>query len=126
MEPESLTRRLRSRTASIHGLWSATDGFNEETFSLNELYPLVHAWTLVDPATALELIRTALSLQQSTGGFPAWITHRGVMSPAAPWPLIAQAFEHVWESGEHDPPALVAPAYVRRSDAELKLGPRVR
>lgn len=100
---ESLNSRLRVRTASIHGLWSAAEGFEEETFSLNELFALIHAWTLLDPATALELTRTALSLQQSTGGFPAWIDKQGVTATVAPWPLMAQTFEHAWESGETDP-----------------------
>ncbi len=100
---ESLTQRLRERTPSIHGLWSAADGFDEETFSLNELYSLIHAWTLIEPATAMELIRTALSLQQSNGGFPVWVNRKGVASTAATWPLIIQSFERAWESVEPDP-----------------------
>jgi len=100
---ESLIRRLRNRTASIHGIWSAADGFEDETFSFNELYALVHAWILIDPATALALTQTALSLQQTTGGFPAWINLHGVVSTAAPWPLIIQTFEQAWESGGRDP-----------------------
>ncbi len=100
---ESLIRRLRERTALIHGLWSTADGFTEETFSLNELYPLVQAWSLIEPSTALELTRTALSLQQGNGGFPAWVDRKGVASTAAPWPLIIQAFEQAWENGGQDP-----------------------
>ena len=100
---ESLIQRLRERTPSIHGLWSVADGFEDETFSLNELYALVCAWSLVDPATAMVLTQTALSLQQSNGGFPAWVNRMGIVSTAAPWPLMAQAFERVWESGESDP-----------------------
>ncbi|MBI9021013.1 MAG: hypothetical protein JEZ10_07150 [Verrucomicrobia bacterium] len=100
---ESLIRRLRSRTASIHGIWSTADGFEDETFSLNELYALVHAWVMIDPATALELTQTALSLQQGGGGFPAWINVHGMVSAAAPWPLIIQSFELAWESGGRDP-----------------------
>jgi len=99
---ESLAHRLRERTPSIHGLWSAAEGFEEETVSLNELYALVRAWTLIDPSTAMELTRTALSLQQNNGGFPAWINRPGVVSTAAPWPLIIQTFERAWESSEPD------------------------
>jgi len=100
---ESLTHRLRGRTPSIHGLWSVADGFEDETFSLNELYPLVHAWTQIDSTTAMELTQTALSLQQGSGSFPAWVNRLGIVSTAAPWPLMAQAFERAWESGESDP-----------------------
>jgi len=100
---ESLANRLRSRTSSIHGLWSAAEVFEEETFSLNELYPLVQTWALIEPDIALELIRTALSLQQNNGGFPAWIDRRGVASTAAPWPLLAQTFEQAWQKSQQDP-----------------------
>ena len=100
---ESLTRRLRKRTASIHGVWSVAEGFEEETFSLNELYALVQAWVLIDPASAMAMTQTALSLQQSTGGFPAWVDRNGIVSTAAPWPLIIQTFEQAWEQNERDP-----------------------
>jgi len=102
---ENLTARLRERTGALHGLWSAAEGFTAETFSLNELYPLVRAWNLIDPAVALELVQTALSLQQSSGGFPAWAESGGLTSPAAPWPLIAQSFELAWQNGRE--PALL-------------------
>lgn len=93
---ESLRLRLRSRTAALHGLWSTSDGFEHDTFSLNELYPLVRAWNLVDPDIALQLIQTALSLQLGSGGFPSWVDVQGATSSSAPWPLIVQSFELVW------------------------------
>ena len=102
---ESLTARLRERTGVLHGLWSLADGFANETFSLNELYPLVRAWLLINPAVAQELTQTALSLQQNSGGFPAWVETGGMASPSAPWPLIAQSFELVWQT--HRDPALL-------------------
>ncbi len=100
---ESLIQRLRERTPIIHGLWSIADGFEDETFSLNESYALIRAWILIEPATAMELTNTLLSLQQSTGGFPAWVNCLGVTSTAAPWPLIIQTFERAWESVEQNP-----------------------
>ena len=102
---ETLDARLRARTPAIHGLWSAADGFAGETFSLNELYPLVRAWRLVDPQVALELAQTALALQQSSGGFPSWVEAGGLTSPVAPWPFIAQSFELAWQSSRD--PALL-------------------
>lgn len=90
---ETLTARLRDRNGAIRGIWSVADGFEKETFSLNELYPLVRAWCLINPAIALDLAQTALSLQQSNGGFPTWINADGIASTVAPWPLIAQSFE---------------------------------
>jgi tetratricopeptide (TPR) repeat protein len=95
---ENLSARLRDRTASLHGLWSIAEGFATETFSLNELYPLVRAWNLINPSVALELVQTALTLQQSNGGFPAWVDKDGLSSPSAPWPFIAQSFELAWQS----------------------------
>lgn len=102
---ENLAARLRSRTGAIHGLWSLADGFADETFSLNELYPLILAWNLIDPSVALELVQTALTLQQNSGGFPAWISGRGLSTPSAPWPFIAQSFERVWQK-QPDPALL--------------------
>jgi hypothetical protein len=102
---ETLTARLRERTGALHGLWSLADGFANETFSLNELYPLVRAWMLINPSVAQKLTQTSLSLQQSNGGFPAWVEAGGMTSTSAPWPLIAQAFELAWQS--HRDPALL-------------------
>jgi len=102
---ETLEARLRDRTPALHGLWSMADGFATETFSLNELYPLVRAWSLIDPPVALELAQTALTLQQSNGGFPSWVEAGGLTSPVAPWPFIAQSFELAWQSSRD--PALL-------------------
>ncbi|MEI8206435.1 MAG: tetratricopeptide repeat protein, partial [Kiritimatiellales bacterium] len=102
---ETLDARLRDRTPALHGLWSMADGFANETFSLNELYPLVRAWSLIDPPVALELAQTALTLQQNSGGFPAWVEAGGLTSPVAPWPFIAQSFELAWQSSRD--PALL-------------------
>jgi tetratricopeptide (TPR) repeat protein len=95
---ESLMRRLRNGTGVLSGLWSEAEGFEEETFSLNELYPLVKAWLLIDPQTAVELMKTVLSLQQATGGFPAWIEPAGRCSASTMWPLLAQTCEMVLRS----------------------------
>jgi tetratricopeptide (TPR) repeat protein len=95
---EMLVSRLRKRSGSIHGLWSTADGFDTETFSLNELYPLIRAWNLLNPSIAQELMQTIMDLQQSSGGFPAWIGADGQVSSAAPWPLIAQSFELMWQN----------------------------
>ncbi len=94
---ESLRQRLRGRTAALHGIWSTSDVFEHETFSLNELYPLIQAWMLIEPDTALELVQTALSLQQSSGGFPTWVNRLGVSASSAPWPMLIQSFELAWQ-----------------------------
>ena len=99
---ESLRLRLRGRNATLSGIWSAADMPGPETFSLNELYPLVQAWRLIHPETALQLVQTALSLQQSSGGFPAWANCEGATSSAAPWPFIIQSFELALQD-QHDP-----------------------
>ena len=95
---ESLRLRLRNRTAALPGIWSAADGSGPERFSLNELYPLVSAWSLIEPETALALVQTVLSLQQGSGGFPAWVDDQGTVASAAPWPLIIQSFERALRS----------------------------
>jgi len=102
---ETLETRLRDRTPALHGLWSVAEGFANETFSLNELYPLVRAWSLINPPVALELAQMALALQQNSGGFPSWVEAGGLTSPVAPWPFIAQSFELAWQ-GSRDPALL--------------------
>jgi len=102
---ETLAARLRDRAGPLRGLWSAAEGFDTERFSLNELYPLIRAWSLIDPATALQLMQTALSLQTGDGGFPAWAAAGGPLSTAAPWPFIVQSFEIAWRTGSD--PALL-------------------
>lgn len=99
---ESLRRRLRSRNAALPGTWSLADGFEHETFSLNELYPLTRAWCIIDPSIARKLVRTALALQRSDGGFPSWITAQGAVASIAPWPLIIQSFELAWRTTEDE------------------------
>jgi hypothetical protein len=93
---ETLHQRLRGPVAGLHGLWSTSDGFSNETFWLNDLYPLTRAWILTDPKTAMQLVQTALSLQQPAGGFPAWVNARGETATAAAWPMIIQTFEAAW------------------------------
>lgn len=102
---ETLRQRLRPRTVALHGIWSASDGFANEAFSLNELYPLIQAWLLTDPEVAMELAQTALSLQQPTGGFPAWVDSQGLVAAAASWPMIIQSFELAWRV--HEDPVLL-------------------
>lgn len=102
---ETLHQRLRARTAAIHGLWSTSDGFENEVFSLNELLPLTRAWMIINPETALKLAETALSLQQPSGGFPSWVSDQGVISPSAPWPMMIRSFELAWK--EQSDPALL-------------------
>ena len=102
---ETLHQRLRSPAATLHGLWSTSDGFEHETFSLNELYPLTCAWILINPDIAMKLVRTALSLQQPTGAFPAWINRKGETVTTAPWPMIIQSVETVWNA-HPDPDSL--------------------
>ena len=99
---ETLQQRLRGPVANLHGTWSTSDGFEHETFSLNDLYPLTRAWILIHPETALKLVQTALSLQQPSGGFPAWVNDRGETASTAPWPTIVQSFEQAW-AGSNDP-----------------------
>lgn len=95
---EQLRRRLRGETEHIHGLWSCAEGFANETFSINELYPLTKAWALIDPPVARKLVQTALSLQQNNCGFPSWAEAAGPLAAAAPWPLLAQTFEIAWQT----------------------------
>jgi len=95
---ETLMRRLRNSTGVLSGLWSTAEGFEQETFSLNELYPMAKAWLLIDPQTAVELVRTVLSLQQAPGGFPSWIEPAGRCAASAPWPMLAQTCEMILRS----------------------------
>lgn len=93
---ETLYQRLRGPAGTLRGRWSVSDQFEQETFSLNELYPLTRAWSLIDPAVAMALVETALETQRPSGEFPAWVDHQGLAATVAPWPLILQSFEQAW------------------------------
>lgn len=102
---ETLWQRLRGRTPALHGIWSIADGFETETFSLNELYPLCRAWRLIHPETAMDLVQTALSLQQPSGRLPSRVSAQGAVSSSTPWPMLIQCFETAW-SNQADPTLL--------------------
>lgn len=100
---ENLFRALRPSGNGIAEYWSQTPQSSEPGFSINELLPLVSAWSAVDANVAQNLIRSTLSLQLPSGALP---THFRPNEPpkhlAAPLPLIAQATEIAWQA-EHDP-----------------------
>jgi len=93
---ENLLRKRRDAEGVFTGCWSEAAGFDRPAFSLNELYPLIQAWLLIDIETAEEFLKTAINLQDAHGDFPAWCEPGGRRSPVSPWPFMAQTAEAVW------------------------------
>jgi len=108
---ETLFARLRPPQGLLPFRWVEQDPSGPARFSLRHLYPLVFAWTPIDPAVALDLVKCALSCQQPDGRIPSEVSpdYAGEQSPAA-LPLIAQAARQAW-SAHRDPgfPDFAAP-----------------
>lgn len=99
---ECLMRGLRAPEGELALRWSQSAESDSPLFSLNELYPLVLAWRHIDCNIAEELVLSALSLQTNNGALPAAARPHGAGSTLdAPKPLIVQACERVWETGQN-------------------------
>ncbi|MBP7829718.1 MAG: tetratricopeptide repeat protein [Kiritimatiellae bacterium] len=96
---EFLFARLRPPQGALPFRWMAQDPAGPPQFSLRHLYPMVLAWSAVDPAVAEDLVKCALSCQQPDGRIPAWVSPEssGENAPAA-LPLVAQAAEQAWRA----------------------------
>lgn len=74
---ECLLKQLRSPEGVLHEPWPASPAQQHETFSLNELYPLLTAWTDIAPQQAQSMHNLALNLQRADGHFPTWVAPNG-------------------------------------------------
>ena len=96
---ESMMKALRPAEGRIPHLWSQSSVNGDPCFDLNELCPLVLAWNLIDPATARELLLSALKIQSNAGALPVHFSpHTTYSINEAPKPLFAKAAEMLWET----------------------------
>ena len=100
---ETLIAGLRLPEGPFDHHWIAAAA-DPQTFSLNELAPLVWAWTEVDPRIAESLLRTALSQQQHNGFIPAWVRLDGQKSDDEfVWPALITATYHLLHAAPNEP-----------------------
>lgn len=96
---ESMFKALRPAEGRIPHIWSQSSGITEPQFDINELFPLAHAWSLIDPEKAEELILCALKIQTNAGAMPVhFAPHTTYSVLEAPKPLMCQTAERVWET----------------------------
>jgi tetratricopeptide (TPR) repeat protein len=74
---ESLIKQLRTPEGAFGEIWPASPAMDNSAFSLNEIYPLIIAWSDIDPDQALKIYTMALSQQRDDGHFPAWVAPNG-------------------------------------------------
>jgi len=98
---EVLILHLRPPQGSFPHRWSCATLQGEPKIDVNQLYPLACSWSSVDPSVAADMVRTALSCQQSSGLIPAEVSIRGqALSSSPALPLIAQAVNQVYRTGK--------------------------
>lgn len=90
---ETLFAHLRPPEGALPFRWSLASLEEPPRFDLNQLWPLVLAWQIVDPAVAADLVKAALSCQGPNGFLPAQIAPDEPGTGTAALPLIAQAAE---------------------------------
>ena len=91
---ESLVLHLQPPSGSIPFKWSVADLYSAPSFDLNQLFPLVAAWNLVDYSISRDLVKSALSSQDSEGWFHRFVYTDGQFRDSTPcWPLLAQSVE---------------------------------
>lgn len=93
---ECLLKQLQVPEGILSEPWPASPALDNKAFSLNELYPLILAWSDVDPKYACSLYEMALNLQREDGHLPAWVTPSGDRNAFdAPLPFFVQCAEHL-------------------------------
>jgi len=96
---EWLTSHLRGPEGVFSARWSEASNSPPGIFSLNQLFSLTTAWSMVDQAVAEDLVRCALDAAQHAGRLPAWMRPDGHASDHNAWPLLAQCARKVIENG---------------------------
>jgi hypothetical protein len=98
---ESMIKALRPAEGSIPLRWSQSSSQESQGLEINELFPLVIAWSLVDPAIAEELLLCALKIQTNAGALPVhFAPHTLYSTMEAPKPLMVKTAEKVWHVRE--------------------------
>ena len=85
---EALIAALRPPQGHLTHCWSESTA-HPGAFYLNELLPLVDAWSRVDRHIAMQLIGAALDTQTEDGILPAWSFPDGTASTQSMWPALA-------------------------------------
>jgi hypothetical protein len=100
---ESMMKALRLPEGSIPLRWSQSPVVGTVETNVNELYPLVQAWKLIDIDVAEELVTCALKIQTNAGAIPVhYSPHTTHSTLEAPKPLVAKAVEEVWNIRKSD------------------------
>ncbi len=95
---ERMIQALRPAEGRIPLPWSQSSDSDTPQFNINELFPLAHAWSLIDPQIAEDLLLCALKLQTNAGALPTNVSAFSVnLSPEAPKPLMAKTAERIWQ-----------------------------
>ena len=95
---ECMMQALRPAEGNIPLIWSQSKKSEAPEFNINELYPLVLAWRLIDIKVAEELVLCALRIQAGSGAIPVhYSPHTTHSILEAPKPLLIKAALAVWE-----------------------------
>lgn len=99
---ETLIGHLRPAEGALSHRWMESALPEPNVLSLNDLWPYVAAWTLVDPAVAADLVQCALGTLRKDGFAPSWTAPDGrSATDTFAWPLLAQCVRLV---ADNEPP----------------------
>jgi len=94
---ELLASRLEAPNARFPYRWSCGDSTHNVAYNINDIFPLVSAWTEIDPDMAEELFRSALATQHESGIIPAQADVNGNDDATTSCiPLLAQTAAKLW------------------------------
>ena len=94
---ESILKALRPAEGRIPHRWIQSSQSDTPQFNVNELFPLLQAWSLINVEIAEELLLCALKIQSNAGALPVLFSPvSGAALLEAPKPLIVKAAEKVW------------------------------
>lgn len=95
---DSLLTRLRPPVGVIAFPWSASD-VGYPAMATADVFPLVRAWSVLQPRTAAGLLKAILSAQREDGSLPAVLRPDGLHDATFEgWPMLAQAALLAWQA----------------------------
>ncbi len=94
---ELMVKALRPPEGIIPMLWVASPASEKPVMNINEIHPIVLAWSKIDIHIAEKLLRCVFQLQTGSGAIPVSVTPDGTtLTLEAPKPLLAKTAELIW------------------------------
>lgn len=113
-----LESKLRQPNEQFLFHWCHSSLSGREIIDINSVYPLVLAWSRIDPATAESILKGVFYLQDSSGAiYSRYLPDGTALTTETPWPLLIQAVGKIWKmNGNADFLKTIMPRVYRYAD----------